>query len=73
MLMDVIKYLVNSTKSKNYISSEIHMLIAAGVRGSNPGGGEIFSTRPYRSWSPPSLLYNGYRVIHGCKAAGALR
>jgi hypothetical protein len=37
------------------------------VRGSNPGGGEIFSTRPDRSWGPPSLLYNGYRG----KAAGA--
>jgi hypothetical protein len=32
------------------------------VRGSNPGGGEIFSTRPDRPWGPPSLLYNGYRV-----------
>jgi hypothetical protein len=41
------------------------------VRGSNPGGGEIFSTRPDRPWGPPSLLYNGYRVIPGGKAAGA--
>jgi hypothetical protein len=24
--------------------------------------GEIFSTRPDRPWSLPSLLYNGYRV-----------
>jgi hypothetical protein len=32
------------------------------VRGSNPGGGEIFRTRPDRPWGPPSLLYNGYRV-----------
>jgi len=30
------------------------------VRGLNPGGGEIFRTRPYRPWGPPSLLYNGY-------------
>ena len=29
---------------------------------SNPGGDEIFRTRPYRSWVPPSLLCNGYRV-----------
>jgi hypothetical protein len=29
--------------------------------GSNPGGGEIFRTRPDRPWGPPSLLYNGYR------------
>jgi len=24
-------------------------------------GGEIFLSLPYRPWSPPSLLYNGYR------------
>jgi hypothetical protein len=35
------------------------------VRGSNPGGGEIFRTCPDRPWSPPSLLYNGYRVFAG--------
>jgi len=29
---------------------------------SNPGGGEIYRTRPDRLWGPPSLLYNGYRV-----------
>jgi hypothetical protein len=39
--------------------------------GSNPGGGEIFRTRPDRSWGPSSLLYNGYRVFPGGKAAGA--
>ena len=43
------------------------------VRGSNPGGGEIFRTRPDRTWGPPSLLYNGYGVITGDKAAGAWR
>jgi hypothetical protein len=37
------------------------------VRGSNPGGGEIFRTCPDRPWSPPSLLYNGYRVFPGGK------
>jgi len=36
-------------------------------RGSNPGGGEIFSTCPDRPWDPPSLLYNGYRVFPGGK------
>jgi hypothetical protein len=41
------------------------------VRGSNSGGGEIFFTRPDRPWGPPSLLYNGYRVFTGGKAAGA--
>jgi len=32
------------------------------VRGSNPGLGEIFCTRPYRPWGPPSILYNEYQV-----------
>ena len=36
-------------------------------------GGEIFRTRPDRPWSSPSLLYNGYRVFPGGKAAGAWR
>ena len=35
--------------------------------GSNPGGGEILRTRPDRPWGPPSLLYNGYRVLPGGK------
>ena len=38
------------------------------IRESNPGGGEIFRTCPDRSWSPPTLLYNGYRVFPGGKA-----
>ena len=42
-------------------------------RGSNPGGGEIFRTRPDRPWGPPSLLYNGYRVFPGSKASRASR
>jgi len=34
-------------------------------------GGEIFRTRPDRSWGPPSLLYNGYRVsFPGVKRSG---
>jgi hypothetical protein len=37
------------------------------VRGSSPGVGEIFRTCPGRPWSPPSLLYNGYRVFPGGK------
>jgi len=38
------------------------------VRGSNPGVGEIFRTRPARPWGPPSLPYKGYRVISGGNA-----
>jgi hypothetical protein len=33
------------------------------VQGSNPGGGEISRTCPDRPWSPPRLLYDGYRVF----------
>jgi len=33
------------------------------VRGSNPGGAEIFRTCPDRPWGPPSLLCNEYRVF----------
>ena len=36
-------------------------------------GGKIFGTRPDRPCGPPSLLYNGYRVIPGGKAAEAWR
>jgi hypothetical protein len=41
------------------------------VRGSNPDEGEIFRTGTDRPWVQPSLLYNGYRVFPGGKAAGA--
>jgi hypothetical protein len=37
----------------------------------NPGGGEIFRTRPDRPWGPPILLYSGYRVFLGGKEARA--
>jgi len=45
------------------------LLLATGwnIRGSNPGGGEIFSTCPDRPWGPPSLLCNGYRLFPGGK------
>jgi hypothetical protein len=34
-------------------------------------GQVFFRTRPDRPWGPPSLLYNGYRVFPGGKAARA--
>jgi len=37
------------------------------VRGSNPGGGEIFCAHPDRPCSPLSLLCNGYHVFPGGK------
>jgi hypothetical protein len=43
------------------------------VRGSNPGGCEIFRSHPDLPWGPTRLLYNGYRVFSGGKAAGASR
>ena len=51
--------------------SEIEGRVATGmgwkVRGSNPGGSEIFRNCPDRPWGPLSLLYNGYRVFPGGK------
>jgi hypothetical protein len=41
------------------------------VRGSDPCGGAIFRSRPDRSQVPPSLLYKGYQVFRGVKAAGS--
>jgi len=35
--------------------------------------GRDFRTHPERPWGPLSLLYNGYRVFPGVKAAGAWR
>jgi len=43
------------------------------ARGSIPGGGKTIRTRSDRTWGPLSLLYNGYRVFPGGKAAGAWR
>ena len=41
------------------------------IRGSNPGGREIFRTRPHRPWDPSSLLYNEYRLYFpGVKRPG---
>ena len=47
--------------------SSIVIAIRFGLDG--PG----IETRPDRRWGPPSLLYNGYRVFPGGKAAGAWR
>jgi len=41
--------------------------------GSNPGGGRDFCTRPDLPWCPPSLMYNGYHVYPGGKAAASWR
>jgi hypothetical protein len=41
--------------------------------GIDPDVGGIFRTHPDRLRGPPSLLYNGYRVILWGKAAGVWR
>ena len=49
-------------------------LLQAGRFGDRiPVGWEIFGACQHRSWGPPSLLYNGYRVIPGGRAAGVWR
>jgi len=35
--------------------------------------GEIFNTRPERSWDPPNLVYGGYRFFSTGKTAGVWR
>jgi hypothetical protein len=49
------------SSSVRYVRDSI---VATGwtIRGSYPGGDEIFRTRPKGRWGPPSLLYSGYRV-----------
>jgi len=35
--------------------------------------GDILHTCPYRTWGPPNLLYNGYRIFPAGNAAGVWR
>jgi hypothetical protein len=79
-LFDYLPYLVpRLKKEKSYTCTNLcHTFtelswssVVLWVRGSNPGEGDIFRTRPDRFWDPPSLLRNGYRIIPGGKAAGA--
>jgi hypothetical protein len=51
--------------------SSVGIATLYGLGGWNPGGGEIFRTRPDRPRGPRSLLFNWYRVFPGGKAAGA--
>jgi hypothetical protein len=54
-----------------YSTKYIRLATGWTVRGSNPGGGEIFRTRSDRPWGTPSLLYIRYRVFPVGKADGA--
>jgi hypothetical protein len=64
--MNIILILNFNTKGR-VAQSVYRMATGWTVRGSNPGGGEIFRTCPDRPWGPLSLLYNGYRVFPGGK------
>ena len=58
------------------LDSAIGIATRYGVDGSgieSRWGGKIFYPRPDWPWGPPSLLYNGYRVFPGGKAARAWR
>jgi hypothetical protein len=62
---DIISILLNVGRSlKSEDKSE--------VQGLNLGVDEIIRICPNRPWDLPSLLYNGYLAILGCKAAAAL-
>jgi len=65
-----LRFLEGVPKKHWNIAQSVYRLAAGWtVRGSNPGGDEIFRTHPDRPWGPPSLLHNGYRVFPGGKAA----
>jgi hypothetical protein len=42
------------------------------VRRSGPREDAIFRSRPDRPRGPPSLLYKGYQIFRGVKAAGSV-
>jgi hypothetical protein len=60
----------------NYVGRDSAAGVAARsgleVRGSKPGGGDIYHIRPDWPWGPVSLLHNLYRAISGRNAAGPL-
>ena len=65
--LSFIKYNNNDSNNNNSDNNDYGTARAGG------GGGEIFRSRPERTWGTPSLLYNGYRVFPGVKAAGMWR
>jgi hypothetical protein len=74
MLAEYVKALYqHSPKFKFIVDRDSSDGAATGGLGSNPGGGEIFRSRPDQTWGPSSLLSDGFRVIPGGKAAEAWR
>ena len=59
------------TWQPGYLSRYGDSLLAGRSRHRMQVGGKISGARPNRPWGPPSLLYNGYRVFPGGKAAEA--
>ena len=58
------KFWGNSSNGVGRVAQSVYRLATGWtVRGSNPGGEEIFRSCPDQPWGPPSLLYNGYRVF----------
>ena len=68
-------YHVTDQRLRAGIAQSVHRLATGVCRSGDrfPVGGEISCTRPDRSWGTSGLLYNGYRVFPGGKAAGAWR
>ena len=46
----------------HYACNNLYTRTGWTVQGSNPGGGEIFHTRPVRPWGLLSHLHDGYRL-----------
>ena len=55
-----------------YYTRTVGYLLATGweVRWSNPGGGEIYRTRPDRSWAHPAFYTMGTGSLPGVKRPG---
>jgi hypothetical protein len=57
--------------SAGFLTGSKGVIFSVRNKKSNPGGGEIYCTSPDLPWGSPSLIYKGYRVFTGGKAAGA--
>jgi hypothetical protein len=62
-LVELVVLDLSAVSLQIYPVSVYHQAMGWTVRGSNPGGGEIFRTCPDRPLGPPSLVYNGYWIF----------
>ena len=70
--MNIMKLITkNSSHSTLNIGDKENYVEGTRSRDRNLVRGEIFRTCPDQPSGPPSLLYNGYRIFFGDKAAGA--